>query len=113
TTISSTTAATLGTSSSISPGASCPSDCANGRTGSDQWELVLPCKTQPVSIEITACIAMEEDDNDTPRGLFGHALSSIGGLARQRAQSFVAGVKARADGRGASGARSRLRRPSF
>jgi hypothetical protein len=31
----------LGTSSSISPGASCPSDCANGRTGSDQWELVL------------------------------------------------------------------------
>jgi putative transposase len=40
TTISSTIAATLGTSSSISPGASCPSDCANGRTGSDQWELV-------------------------------------------------------------------------
>src|SRR5262245_65387404 len=38
-TISSTIAATLGTSSSISPGASCPSDCANGRTGSDQWEL--------------------------------------------------------------------------
>jgi hypothetical protein len=25
-----------GTSSSISPGESCPSDCANGRTGSDQ-----------------------------------------------------------------------------
>src|SRR5262245_24723075 len=41
TTISSTIAATLGTSSSISPGASCPSDCANGRTGSDQRELVL------------------------------------------------------------------------
>src|SRR6516162_1952012 len=41
TTISSTIAVTLGTSSSISPGASCPSDCANGRTGSDQWELVL------------------------------------------------------------------------
>src|SRR5262245_2081318 len=41
TTISSTIAATLGTSSSISPGASCPLDCANGRTGSDQWELVL------------------------------------------------------------------------
>src|SRR5450830_78987 len=23
------------------PGGSCPSDCANGRTGSDQWDLVL------------------------------------------------------------------------
>jgi hypothetical protein len=34
-------AARLGTSSSINPGASCPSDCANGPTGSDQWELVL------------------------------------------------------------------------
>ena len=32
----STTAARHGTSSSISHGASCPSDCANGRTGSDQ-----------------------------------------------------------------------------
>jgi hypothetical protein len=31
----------LGTSSSISPGASCPSDCANGRTGSNHWDLVL------------------------------------------------------------------------
>jgi hypothetical protein len=41
TTISSITAARLGTSSSINPGASCPSDCANGPTGSDQWELVL------------------------------------------------------------------------
>jgi hypothetical protein len=41
TTISSTTAARHGTSSSISLGASCPSDCANGRTGSDQWDLVL------------------------------------------------------------------------
>src|SRR5262245_4609847 len=40
TTISSTIAATLGTSWSISPGASCPLDCANGRTGSDQGELV-------------------------------------------------------------------------
>ena len=29
-----------GTSSSISPGESCPSDCANGRTGSDQWDSV-------------------------------------------------------------------------
>jgi hypothetical protein len=36
TTISSITAAPPGTSSSISPGASCPSDCANGRTGSNQ-----------------------------------------------------------------------------
>src|SRR5215469_7100155 len=27
--------------SSISLGASCPSDCANGPTGSDQWDLVL------------------------------------------------------------------------
>jgi hypothetical protein len=30
-----------GTSSSISHGASCPSDCANGRTGSNHWDLVL------------------------------------------------------------------------
>jgi len=30
----------LGTSSSISRGGSCPSDYANGRTGSDQWDLV-------------------------------------------------------------------------
>jgi hypothetical protein len=30
-----------GTSSSISPGASCPSDCAIGRTSSDQWDSVL------------------------------------------------------------------------
>ena len=41
TTISSTIAVRLGTSSSISPGASCPSDCANGPTGSDQWDSVL------------------------------------------------------------------------
>jgi hypothetical protein len=34
--ISSSTAATHGTSSSISPGASCPSDCATGHIGSDQ-----------------------------------------------------------------------------
>src|ERR1035438_6956947 len=40
TTISSAIAAMLGTSSSISLGRSCPSDCANGRTGSDQWDLV-------------------------------------------------------------------------
>src|SRR6185437_5582616 len=39
--ISSTIAVRLGTSSSISPGASCPSDCANGRTGSNHWDLVL------------------------------------------------------------------------
>ena len=38
--ISSTTAARLGTSSSINPGASCPSDCANGRTGYDHCDLV-------------------------------------------------------------------------
>jgi hypothetical protein len=30
-----------GTSLSTSLGASCPSDCANGPTGSDQWDLVL------------------------------------------------------------------------
>src|ERR1019366_1076011 len=40
-TISSTTAARHGTSSSTSPGGSCPSDCANGRTGFDQRDLVL------------------------------------------------------------------------
>jgi hypothetical protein len=36
-----------GTSSSTSLGASCPLDCANGPTGSDQWDLVL----------ISACVA--------------------------------------------------------
>src|SRR6266508_1371924 len=39
-TISSTIVARPGTSSSISLGASCPSDCANGRTSSDQWDSV-------------------------------------------------------------------------
>src|SRR3712207_9565518 len=37
---SSITAVRRGTSSQTSPGASCPSDCAIGRTGSDQWDLV-------------------------------------------------------------------------
>src|SRR3954466_10717405 len=36
----STTAARRGTSSPIGPGSSCPSDCATGLTGSDQWDLV-------------------------------------------------------------------------
>src|SRR5262249_48232987 len=39
TTISSTIVVRHGTSSSISLGASCPSDCAKGPTGSDQWDL--------------------------------------------------------------------------
>src|SRR5262249_44746771 len=41
TTISSTIVARPGTSSSISRGASCLSDCVNGRTSSDQWDSVL------------------------------------------------------------------------
>ena len=41
TTTSSRSAATPGTASSASPGASCPSASAIGRMGSDQWELVL------------------------------------------------------------------------
>jgi lipoprotein-anchoring transpeptidase ErfK/SrfK len=40
TTISSTIVARPGISSSISLGASCLSDCANGRTSSDQWDSV-------------------------------------------------------------------------
>jgi DDE superfamily endonuclease len=40
TTISSITAASLGTNSSISRGASCPSGCDNGHMGPDQWDLV-------------------------------------------------------------------------
>src|SRR5260370_737693 len=40
-TISSTIVVRHGTSSSTSLGASCPSDCANVPTGSDQWDLVL------------------------------------------------------------------------
>src|SRR5262249_34972707 len=41
TTISSTIVARPGTSSSISRGTSCLSDCVNGRTSSDQWESIL------------------------------------------------------------------------
>jgi hypothetical protein len=41
TAIFSITAAWAGTSSSTSPGASCPSACATGHTGADQWDLVL------------------------------------------------------------------------
>src|SRR5271166_1540180 len=41
-TTSSTTAARLGTSSSINPGGSCPSECATGPTGPNQRVLVLP-----------------------------------------------------------------------
>jgi hypothetical protein len=36
------TAARHGTSSSTSPSGSCQSDYAKGRTGSDQWDMVLP-----------------------------------------------------------------------
>ena len=43
--ISSTTAVWRGTSSSISPGGSCPSDCANGRTGSDPWDWYKDTKS--------------------------------------------------------------------
>src|SRR5208337_4880072 len=39
---SSTTVVTPGTSSSINPGASCPSDCVIGHMGSDHGALVLP-----------------------------------------------------------------------
>ena len=41
TTTSSTIAAKRGTASSISPGRSCRSGCASGRTRSDPWNLVL------------------------------------------------------------------------
>src|SRR5262249_24076209 len=44
TTISSTIVVRHGTSSSISLGTQCPADCANGPTGSDQWDLVLELK---------------------------------------------------------------------
>src|SRR5262245_44603804 len=58
TTISSTIVVRHGTSSSISLGASCPSDCANGPTGSDQWDLVLvellPSNLSPASSYVKA-----------------------------------------------------------
>src|SRR3954465_13287783 len=38
---SSITAARRGTNSQTSLGSSCPSACATGLTGSDQWDLVL------------------------------------------------------------------------
>jgi hypothetical protein len=56
-TISSTIAAKHGTSSSINHGASCPSDCANGRTGSDQWDLVLG-----LQVAISRFVAEVNDD---------------------------------------------------
>src|SRR3974390_2812658 len=55
TTILSTTAARLGTSSSTNHGASCPSDCANGPTGSDQWDLVLVCGAAAASLPLAVC----------------------------------------------------------
>src|SRR3954468_7019484 len=42
---SSITAARRGTSSRISPGSSCPSDCETGLTGSDQRDLVVRRET--------------------------------------------------------------------
>src|SRR5215831_18910413 len=45
TTILSTIVARPGTNSSISLGASCPPDCANGRTSSDQWDSVYDAVT--------------------------------------------------------------------
>ncbi len=60
TTISWTTAVMPGTSSSNSPGRSCPSDCANGRTGSDQWDLVLYMRSlrQVLSSDFSVCLAL-------------------------------------------------------
>ena len=59
-----TIAATLGTSWSISPGASCPLDCANGRTGSDQGELVLIVRHAELLLgqvqQTAACNALHE-----------------------------------------------------
>src|SRR5262249_4410636 len=55
TTISSTIVARPGTSPSISLGASCPSDCANGRTSSDQWDSVLGRKTSYLFSSGEAC----------------------------------------------------------
>src|SRR5207247_4869944 len=43
-----------GTSSSTSLGASCPSDCANGPTGSDQWDLVFTQSAHSVRQVLTA-----------------------------------------------------------
>src|SRR5215471_426273 len=58
TTISSTIVVRHGTSSSISLGASCPSDCANGPTGSDQWDLVLRARMYQQGKFLTADIEL-------------------------------------------------------
>src|SRR5262249_22498058 len=60
TTISSTIVARPGTSSSISRGASCLSDCVNGRTSSDQWDSVLgpqgalACRTRACDSDVVS-----------------------------------------------------------
>src|SRR5262249_27219468 len=70
TTISSTIVARHGTSSSISLGASCPSDCANGPTGSDQWDLVL-ITDRPIEAWYHRSIAMNDPQPE------GHMASDI------------------------------------
>jgi len=57
TTISSTIVVQLGTGSATNPGASCPSDCANGRTGSDQWDSVQAIRLFQSSKSDEACAA--------------------------------------------------------
>src|SRR5262249_14597883 len=72
TTISSTIVVRHGTSSSISLGASCPSDCANGPTGSDQWDLVIShpqkfaaTRTAGSLISLLICLSQEQQQPPT------------------------------------------------
>ena len=58
---SSTTAATPGTSSSTSPGKSCPSDCANGPTGSDQRVSGTSCAV-PECNGASSFLSCQEED---------------------------------------------------
>src|SRR5262249_6591343 len=112
TTISSTIVVRHGTSSSISLGASCPSDCANGPTGSDQWDLVSIRSNEPHSLALSMVRGFSSRRHDRrdyqPPPLVSEfspcVLWSI--VDRDR---FVHGFRARSDSasRRTSGAKSR------
>src|SRR5262249_4380011 len=72
TTISSTIVVRHGTSSSTSLGASCPSDCANGPTGSDQWDLVLRVPASRVRVPNGRRLLLTHECYTRLEGVYSH-----------------------------------------